>query len=47
MIVSVWCRVWLQRQTVDSRMTMKEAAAAFGVRSDVIPARQRKVAGAR
>lgn len=30
-----------------ARMTMKEAAAAFGVRSDVIPARQRKVAGAR
>lgn len=29
-----------------ARMTMKEAAAAFGVRSDVIPARQRKVAGA-
>lgn len=29
-----------------ARMTMKEAAAAFGVRSDVIPARQRKVASA-
>ncbi len=29
-----------------ARMTMKEAAAAFGVRPDVIPARQRKVAGA-
>jgi DNA (cytosine-5)-methyltransferase 1 len=30
-----------------ARMTMKEAAAAFGVRADVIPARQRKVAGTR
>jgi DNA (cytosine-5)-methyltransferase 1 len=30
-----------------ARMTMKEAAAAFGVRADVIPARQRKAAGAR
>jgi DNA (cytosine-5)-methyltransferase 1 len=30
-----------------ARMTMKEAAAAFGVRPDVIPARQRKIAGAR
>jgi len=28
-----------------ARLTMKEAAAAFGVRADVIPARQRKVAG--
>ena len=25
MIVSLWWRVWLQRQTVDSRMTMNEA----------------------
>ena len=25
MIVSVWCRVWLQRQTVGSRMIMKQA----------------------
>ncbi len=29
-----------------ARLTMKEAAAAFGVRADVIPARQRKVASA-
>lgn len=29
-----------------ARMTMKEAASAFGVRADVIPARQRKAAGA-
>lgn len=28
-----------------ARMTMKEAAAAFGVRADVIPARQRKATG--
>ena len=25
MIVSVWWRVWLQRQTVGSRSTMKQA----------------------
>ncbi len=25
MIVSLWWRVWLQRHTVDSRMTMNEA----------------------
>ena len=30
-----------------ARMTMKQAAAAFGVRPDVIPARQRKIVGAR
>ncbi len=30
-----------------ARLTMKEAAAAFGVRPDVIPSRQRKAAGAR
>jgi DNA (cytosine-5)-methyltransferase 1 len=30
-----------------ARLTMKEAAAAFGVRADVIPARQRKISGAR
>ena len=27
MMVSEWCRVWLQRQTTDSRMTMKEASS--------------------
>jgi DNA (cytosine-5)-methyltransferase 1 len=30
-----------------ARLTMKQAAAAFGVRPDVIPARQRKIVGAR
>ena len=24
MIVSLWCRVWLQRQTTDSRQTMND-----------------------
>ena len=38
--------VRLGRQEL-ARLTMKEAAAAFGVRADVIPARQRKVAAAR